>query len=212
MISLFFRGSILMNNIITINTDEGQTALKIKEDGKILDLVSEVDPILQEPTKEFVFDVEGKEKAKELAKNLMATLKKYQAYGLAANQCGIPYSVFAVGGGKDYFVFFNPKIVSVAKEECMIQEGCLSFPALILNISRPKSIKMEYQDEEGNHKTVEFDGLTARTVLHEYDHLQGITFLERTKPLALKTGIKKRDKQFRKYARFISAQSKLASE
>ena len=78
-------------------------------------------------------------------------------------------------------------------------EGCLSFPLLQLNITRPKTITVEYQDWNGEKHTTKFDGMTARIFLHELDHMNGIVYTTRCKPLALKSGLKKVEKFYRKY-------------
>jgi peptide deformylase len=80
-----------------------------------------------------------------------------------------------------------------------MEEGCLTFPMLMLRITRPKSIEVEYQDWTGEKRTAKFEGLTARVFLHELDHMNGILYNTRAKPLALQSGIKKLQKIHRKY-------------
>jgi len=96
---------------------------------------------------------------------------------LAANQCGIPHSVFVMGGEGVGYALFNPQIVDF-DGEAKIDEGCLSFPGLYLPIKRAENVKVKYQDMNGEEKTQTFGGVTARVILHEYDHLQGKIFTD----------------------------------
>src|ERR1017187_6364421 len=75
--------------------------------------------------------------ASKLSHDLMETLYDAKGLGLAAVQCGIPYRVFAMRGSPENFVFFNPKIVMPGTELIKLEEGCLSFPGLIVEIKRP---------------------------------------------------------------------------
>jgi peptide deformylase len=73
-------------------------------------------------------------------------------------------------------------------------EGCLSFPLLGLSITRPAIVDVEYQDFNGEKKTATYSGISARCFLHELDHMNGIVYTSRAKPLALQQGMKKRHK------------------
>jgi len=134
----------------------------------------------------------------EFASSLVETCKKHSGLGLSANQCGFEHRVFVMGTDDDYVAFFNPKIIE-AEGESHIEEGCLSFPLLMLKITRPKKIKVEYQDFTGVKKEAIFDGITARCFLHELDHMNGMLYTSRVKPLAFQFGLKKLNKIRRKY-------------
>jgi peptide deformylase len=135
------------------------------------------------------------------ASSLVETCKKYNGYGLSANQCGFEHRVFVMGAGDQYVAYFNPKILAVSEETIHMAEACLSFPMLTLNITRPKSIEIEYQDHLGEKHTTKFTGMTARCFLHELDHMNGLCYTSRVKPLALKQGLKKVDKQRERFSR-----------
>jgi peptide deformylase len=77
-------------------------------------------------------------------------------------------------------------------------------------VIRPKSVVVEYQDFNGEKHEALFEGLTARVFLHEYDHMEGIVFTSRAKPLALKSGLEKRNKLFHKMEKAQKQLSKLA--
>lgn len=134
----------------------------------------------------------------EFASTMVETCKKHKTLGLSAVQCGFNYRMFVMGSGEQYVAYFNPKIVS-SEGEAHMKENCVSFPLLTLAITRPAKITVEYQDFAGNVRQAEFHGLTARVFQHELDHLNGIVYTSRCKPLALKSGMKKVEKMYRKY-------------
>jgi len=119
----------------------------------------------------------------ELFQNLKETMIANRGVGLAAPQCGIPYSVFVMGNPDDpdsVFSVFNPKIVDEASKDIVLgEEGCLSYPNLFVKVKRPKSIKARFSGHDGNVGTLKMDGWTARIFQHEFDHLYGITFQKR---------------------------------
>jgi peptide deformylase len=101
--------------------------------------------------------------------------------GLAANQIGITKRFFAIGHESfDVFkkpaIIYNPVLVNADKEEQLGLEGCLSFPGLLLQVSRPKTIMVRYQNNKGEFLLSQLEGLEARCFQHELDHLNGITF------------------------------------
>ena len=182
-----------MSDIIKFNTEDAVKLDVVKPQiTKIYDLVPENDPILKEVMPEFDFDNPPVDPT-VFASALVETCKSNKGYGLSANQCGFRHRVFVMGSGDDYVAFFNPKIISSSGEVHMA-EGCLSFPFLGLHITRPAMVNVEYQDFKGVVRTATFSGVSARCFLHEYDHLQGFTFLDKVKPLALQQSLKKRNK------------------
>jgi peptide deformylase len=128
------------------------------------------------------------------ASSLVETCKKHNGLGLSANQCGYEYRVFVMGSNDSYVAFFNPEIIWTSEETIRMEEGCLSFLDLFLNIERPISIKVKYQDFTGETKEAMFAGLTARCFQHELDHMNGIVYTHLAKPMALSMAMKKRSK------------------
>jgi peptide deformylase len=186
------------NDIILYDTGEAAGVTKVnKQPVKTFDLIPVDSPILHKKTSEFNFQNPPVD-PNEFASTLVETCKKYSGLGLSANQCGYPYRVFVMGSGDNYIACFNPKVISTEGEAHMA-EGCLSFPLLQLRVTRPKKINVEYQDWNGEKHTATFDGITARVFLHELDHMEGIVYTSRVKPLALQSGIKKLEKIKRKY-------------
>jgi peptide deformylase len=90
--------------------------------------------------------------------------------------------------------FFNPEITWSSEEKIKMEEGCLTYLDLFLNIERPISIMVRYQDFNGEKKTAQFAGLTARCFQHELDHMNGIVYTMHVKPLAMQMAVKKRSK------------------
>jgi peptide deformylase len=183
-----------MSDVIVFDTNE---AAKINYDVKTFDLVPADWPILYKPLPEFDFN-NPPTNPNEFASTLVETCKKHNGLGLSANQCGFNYRVFVMGTGDEYVAFFNPKVIKT-EGETHLEEGCLSWPLLNLRITRPKKIWVEYQDFLGAKKEAIFDGISARCFLHELDHMEGIMYTSRVKPLALQFGLKKLEKIRRKY-------------
>jgi peptide deformylase len=153
---------------------------------EIYPLVDKFDPILTTRPDPFIFEGEQRTPiiAKYLAVSLLETMKEKYGIGLAANQCGIPYRVFVMGGEGVGYAFFNPEIVAVSGIS-NFDEGCLSFPGLFLNIKRPENVRIKYQDFNGVWQEKDFSGLSARVVLHEFDHMEGILFTSKISPILL---------------------------
>lgn len=114
----------------------------------------------------------------QLAQDLIESMNEYDGYGISANQLGLPYRVFAMRGEPN-FVCFNPRIAMYGEEKNTLEEGCLSFPNLIVKIQRPKHVRVRFQTPSGAMTTKQFTGMTARVFQHELDHLDGILFYTR---------------------------------
>jgi len=131
----------------------------------------------------------------------------YQAHGvgLAAPQIGLDIRVFIVDtvqtAKEDQEkeerikkVFLNAVLLSHGEEEVDYEEGCLSIPNIHGDVTRPDEITIQYQDESFNTFTETFSGTNARVIQHEYDHIEGILFTEKLKPLKRVRLAKKLDK------------------
>lgn len=134
--------------------------------------------------------------AEELEKNMIDFMIKSHGIGLAANQVNLNKRVFVMGseniaGFPKPFAIFNPTILESSKEMVLDQEGCLSYPGLFLMVKRPSWIVAEYQDSQGNAKEIKIDGYLAKCFQHEYDHLEGICFVDRVSQLKLNLAMKK---------------------
>ena len=186
-----------MSEVFKYNTEEVVNQQPVQQQAPTLRLVAETDPILRQVLTDFDFK-NPPVNAIELASALVETCKQNRGIGLSANQCGYPFRVFVMGANDDYVAFFNPRITSKSEEDVHMVEGCLSFPFLGLMITRPKEIEVEYQSYTGDVKQAKFTGISARCFQHELDHMNGIVYTDRVKPLALQQGMKKRNKIMKK--------------
>lgn len=120
------------------------------------------------------------------AEALAETMVKRDGVGLAANQLGRPIRIFALNttpydDRATTLVVVNPEIIS-AEEPIRGEEGCLSFPGLYLDIVRPRRATIKMATLYNEPVIMEFEGLLARAVQHEIDHLDGIVFIDRAAP------------------------------
>jgi len=135
------------------------------------------DPVLREECENFE---KIDEDALRIANDMVLAMDKYKGVGLAGPQVGIRKKIFVIrmGANEKPLLFFNPEILEVTEEENEFEEGCLSLPGIWEKIIRPVGIKIRYTDVEGQQRLEEMDGLLARVVQHEYDHLNGILFID----------------------------------
>ena len=117
-----------------------------------------------------------------LAKTLIENMLYHNGVGLSANQIGIDERAFVMMRdveNNEILVCFNPKIIKSYTEEVEFEEGCLSYPELFLNISRPDKIVIKYEDVDKKEHKMKLQGFASRVFQHELDHLDGIDFTER---------------------------------
>ena len=117
-----------------------------------------------------------------LAKTLIENMFHHNGVGLSANQIGIDERAFVMMRdveNNEILVCFNPKIIKSYTEEVEFEEGCLSYPELFLNISRPDKIVIKYEDVDKKEHKMKLQGFASRVFQHELDHLDGIDFTER---------------------------------
>lgn len=136
------------------------------------------DPILKTPCREFNFNEPPLDPI-ELAQALVKTMYQNNGIGLAANQVGLSYRVFAMRGAPENFVCFNPKLVQPSEMEIVLEEKCLTYPGLLVKIKRPQHVRVRFTMPNGETVTKQFTGITARIFQHELDHLDGILYFNR---------------------------------
>jgi len=141
----------------------------------VMQLVDRNDPILTKKCDEFDF-INPPFDPVEFSIELIKFMYDRNGVGLAANQVGIPYRVFALRGSPENFVCFNPKIVGVSEADVILEEGCLTFPGLYVKIKRAQHLRVRFTTPNGDTLTKQFTGMTARIFQHEMDHLDGIIF------------------------------------
>lgn len=114
-----------------------------------------------------------------LLDDMTESLYHYEGVGLAAPQIGISKQIVVIDTGESGLLeLVNPKIVSRSEEEEVDFEGCLSFPGLYGEVSRAQRVTVAAQDRNGEHYEIEAEGLLARALQHEIDHLNGILFID----------------------------------
>jgi peptide deformylase len=123
---------------------------------------------------------------KEFIAAMFKTLRQVKGIGLSAPQVGVNKRFFILDLTSasfefDEIVMINPEIISTEGEQCG-EEGCLSFPGLYLEITRPERVVCRYFDVDGNENEVEAEGLFARAILHETDHLNGKLYIDYLAP------------------------------
>ncbi len=145
--------------------------------------------ILREETVEVE---ESTEELQTLIDNMIETAHFAEGIGLAAPQVGRSERLFVVDLGKladeleeegedvpeQPMVFINPKITATGPFQSDFEEGCLSIPDIREVVVRPDSVELEYLDRDFQRRTLSTSGMLARVIQHEYDHLDGILFLD----------------------------------
>ena len=118
-----------------------------------------------------------------LSRVLIDNMIHHNGIGISANQIGIWERAFAMVRdleNNEVMVCFNPRIIKSYSEEVEMEEGCLSYPELFLKIKRPDKIVVKYEDEDKKTHKMKLQGLASRVFQHEYDHMEGIDFTQRT--------------------------------
>lgn len=128
-----------------------------------------------------------------LSKRMLEIIKQDKGIGVAGPQIGVMKRIFVVHvEGDEERIFINPSLLETSHETSKYEEGCLSVPGIYAQVVRSQTIKIQAWNERGRPFTLEASGLLARVILHEYDHLEGVLFLDHLPE-------KKRDKLVEKY-------------
>lgn len=131
---------------------------------------------------------------RQLIADMFDTMYAEEGIGLAAPQIGESVRVIVVDPheeGVEPFALINPKIIEHSDDTDRAEEGCLSIPGLREVVERAISVVVEGLDREGNPKRMEAEGLVARILQHEVDHIDGIVFIDRVSPLKRRMLLKK---------------------
>ena len=155
-----------------------------------MELIKAPNEFLEKQVKPFDFENMDAEK---ISKDMVDTMLKYKGIGLASNQVGLDAQIFVMGEENPITVI-NPIITEVGPERVEMEEGCLSFPGLYFKVKRPAVVSVQYLDTKQKECIIKLEGFHARVFLHEYDHLQGITFDQRVSKLRLEMAKKKQEK------------------
>ena len=145
----------------------------------IKSLIPPEDPLLHKKIKKCSYNLDRSKLSYTLTENMF----HHNGVGLSANQIGICERVFVMMSDietEETITCFNPKIIKESKEMVFYEEGCLSYPGLQLSISRPSTIVVKYEDEGKELHKIKLEGFIARIFQHEYDHMEGIDFTQRS--------------------------------
>lgn len=174
----------------------------------ILPIVAYGSPVLRKVCDDITPDYQGLDK---LIADMWETMYNSNGVGLAAPQINVPVRLFVMDSEqifenqeedeKDDYpdapgfkgVFINAHIVALNGKEWAYNEGCLSIPKIREDIMRNEEVTLEFEDESFNTYTKTFNGITARVILHEYDHIEGKLFIDYLKPLKRKLMKRKLD-------------------
>jgi peptide deformylase len=163
----------------------------------IYPIVAYGDPVLRKVT----VDIDKSYDVKKLSEDMFETMYNAKGVGLAAPQIGLNVRMFVVDGrpfneGEDMEerdkdpslidfkkVFINAEILEEDGDDWAFEEGCLSIPDVREDIYRPEYVTIKYFDTDWNEHTEEYEGLAARIIQHEYDHIDGILFTDHLNPV-----------------------------
>jgi peptide deformylase len=145
-------------------------------------------PVLRQKAKEIDKDYPN---LQGLIADMFETMYASNGIGLAAPQIGLGIRLFITDGSEiedikpEGFkqVFINPQIIEEFDEKWDYEEGCLSIPQVRADVNRHSKLVLRYFDENWQEHTHEFEGMAARIIQHEYDHIEGILFTDRIHPL-----------------------------
>ncbi|MEN9541575.1 MAG: peptide deformylase [Cyanobacteriota bacterium] len=121
---------------------------------------------------------------RDLARDMLVSMYAARGIGLAAPQIGVHQQLLVIDleiedAASPPLVLINPEITAVGGSICTYEEGCLSIPGVYLDVVRPSVVDIAYRDEMGRPKRLKADGLMARCIQHEMDHLNGVLFVDR---------------------------------
>lgn len=169
----------------------------------MLEVVDAKDPVLNSvaTVDPFSTDIVWKDRESEM----FELMDRRFGIGLAAPQIGDPYRMFVMKHSVHGPIgIYNPEILETTGSVSM-EEGCLTFPLLYMIMTRHETVKVRYTKTDGVTVIEEtLSGIDARCFLHEYDHLQGVLFVNLVSDFKLKMAINKRDKRFTKLQRALA--------
>lgn len=142
------------------------------------------DPVLRQKARDVL---EFDDSLRALVADMYDTMKAYNGVGLAAPQVGVAQRIFVVDvpredGGRDRFTVINPQL-DHRKGKDVAEEGCLSMPGVLEDVTRAYELRLRWQDEHGKSQERVVDDFLARAIQHEADHLEGVLFTDRLSPL-----------------------------
>ncbi|MFH1427305.1 MAG: peptide deformylase [Patescibacteria group bacterium] len=150
---------------------------------KILKIITNPDKRLRQKSIKIKNSEINEKKFQEFCNSLAKTMKKFDGVGLASPQVGVNIRLIAVNTKNGVIIMINPKILkkSIIKE--WGEEGCLSVPDTFGKVKRSKNLICTFLDNKGNLKKISAQGLFARVIQHEIDHLDGVLFIDKARDI-----------------------------
>lgn len=183
------------DDILVINTQTDAKPTRVTYDP--LPVYTEGHPFLKMETKEVSPEEIKTPDFQQAIGQLKATMRQYGAVGISANQCGLNLRLFVLGTDVFQMACINPKIIATEGDMVKVREGCVSFPALFINVPRYQRIQVEYLNENGETTTTWMDGITAQCFQHELDHMNGICYTDKVGPLSVQMAKKRQAKMIK---------------
>lgn len=178
---------------------------KLKREPQVLDVVRYPNDLLLKVSAPVMSSIPHDQELLDFLDDLVATMKHYNGIGLSAVQVGVLINAFVVQNPAtgEVLKIINP-VIKEEEGNDYSQEGCLSIPGLFTRILRSKEIVLQYFNELGELKTTVFDGILARAIQHEADHLRGIVFFDQMNSV-------QRDSMLKKYKKVKKVLSRLGA-
>jgi peptide deformylase len=145
----------------------------------MLKIIKYPNDFLRRKTREVKVDELKSPKVQRLVFDMAKTMEVEKGVGLAAPQVGSDLRICVIRIDNESFVLINPKIKLSSRKKDIFEEGCLSFPGKFFPVERPIKVKVQARDLEGKKFKIKADGLLARVLQHEIDHLEGILVIDR---------------------------------
>lgn len=145
-----------------------------------LEIKTYPDPCLRirtKPVEQFNQDIE------KILRSMADIMYISQGIGLAATQVGLGLSILVIDVGEGLEKFINPMILERSRKKSSMEEGCLSLPGVMVSVARPERVKVRAQNEQGEFFIKTFDGLFAKAIQHEIDHLHGKLIMDYLDPI-----------------------------
>lgn len=160
----------------------------VPDEYKALYVTDEDNPVVKVPADVLLAKARAIERLSRrhflLAENMVRIMRDARGIGLAAPQIGVSERLIVIAPDNRPIIMYNPRVVK-AEGSQIGEEGCLSIPGLYGDVERAEWVEVEALDRKGRESTWELEGLAARVVQHEIDHLEGILFTEKVDPATL---------------------------
>ena len=141
----------------------------------MLTIVKYPNPVLRRKANS-IHDID--EEIRRLSDDMIETMYTDEGIGLAAPQVGVSKRLIVLDVGQGPMILINPEIVRLEEEQHTVEEGCLSLPGIRIDITRPTQIIVRGIDDQGETREIQAEGLIARVLQHEIDHLNGILIID----------------------------------